>query len=209
MNTNERVTGEDAFWPKLAELDPEEVCAHAGASFLENVSLSDSGSAGVYEIEFLYRTYRVDAVNRIVAGPDGGIVDGEPALLLLSYLVLAKEVDLVGEWISEKQIPGGSLFFQGPHAIPVAPIAGRYGNDPKALIKRGLALGGDKGEYGDASVFFTALPRIPVGFVLWEQDDEFPASVTVMFDRSIGVHFPVDVVLALVGSIVRVIVAVQ
>lgn len=192
--SKEPLTGTDKLWSDLSALEPPEVCARTGTSF----------SSGCYEIAFMDGRYRLDMTSQSVTGPEGHPVPaGELGLLLLAYLVDAKDIELGGKWISEKEVPGGSLFFTGPHKMPVDGIAAKYGTSPKDLIARAEALGGTALEYGDASVAFKALPRIPLAFVLWEVDDEFPAEVTVMFDETIKQHIPVDVILALVSSVVK------
>jgi hypothetical protein len=192
--SKEPLTGTDKLWSDLSSLEPKDVCARSGTSF----------SSGCYEIDFMNGRYRLDIADRSVSGPESHPPsDGELALLFLAYLVDAKDMELGGKWISEKEVPGGSLFFTGPHKMPVDGIAGKYGTAPKGLVTKALVFGGTALEYGDASVAFKALPRIPLAFVLWEEDDEFPAEVTVMFDETIHRHIPVDVILALVSSVVK------
>jgi hypothetical protein len=45
---------------------------------------------------------------------------------------------------------------------------------------------------------FFPFPEIPVTYVLWTQDDEFPASVTIMFDKSIEGWFSLDMIFMVV-----------
>ncbi len=192
--SKEPLTGTDKLWSDLSSLEPTDVCARTGAQFL----------SGCYELPFMNGLYGLDVTSRSVTVPgDHPSANGELALLFLAYLVDALDIELGGKWISEKEVPGGSLFFTGPHKMPVDGIAQKYGIRPKNLIAKAETFGGTSLEYGDASVAFTALPRIPLAFVLWEEDDEFPAEVTVMFDETIHRHIPVDVILALVSSVVR------
>jgi hypothetical protein len=78
----------------------------------------------------------------------------------------------------------------------------RFGTAPEKFLDVGIVLGGSRIAYGDVAIEFLALPRIPVGCVLWAEDEEFPARVTFLFDSSIHAHLPLDVVLALVRSVV-------
>jgi hypothetical protein len=45
---------------------------------------------------------------------------------------------------------------------------------------------------------FSPFPQIPVTYVLWTADDEFPASVSVLFDSSITRWFELDMIFTLV-----------
>ena len=134
---------------------------------------------------------------------DSGSGEDERTLLFLHYLLNATETPISGKWISEKGLKGGSQFFQGPHAMPVRPLIDRFGSDASSFAKRCRLLGGTPLEYGDGSMSLPALPRIPVGFVIWEADDEFPADATVLLDSSIESHLALDVILGLVNRVIK------
>jgi hypothetical protein len=155
---------------------------------------------GGYALPFLDRTYLVHPPTGRIAGPlqDRLLEDPEFELLLLTYLSQCRELPLEQRWISEKDLPGGSTFYRGPHALPVQPLLARFGTDPEAFRRASQALGGQGMEFGDASFRFSTLPRIPSACVLWRADEEFPARFTMMFDGSLAQQLPLDVVLALV-----------
>ena len=192
--TKPPLSGADKFWSDLTALDPGTVCRRAQVRY----------EAEGYLTNFMNGEYRVSPGTTMIEGPENHPpVNGGLTLLLLAYLVDCKDLEQGGRWISEKEVPGGSLFFTGPHKMPLDPLAIRYGKDPEAFVSRALKLGGRRLEFGDASVAFQALPRIPCAFVLWAEDDEFPAEVTVMFDETVSIHLPVDILLGLVGSVVK------
>jgi hypothetical protein len=60
---------------------------------------------------------------------------------------------------------------------------------------------------GDAAFTITALPRLPLTFVLWCADDEFPASIKVLFDKTAEKHVTLGVLLGLVNLAARKMVA--
>ena len=64
-------------------------------------------------------------------------------------------------------------------------------------------LGGKPLDFGDLSLEFSVLPRVPLACVLWVEDEEFPARVSFLFDSSIETHLELDVIFALVSSVVR------
>ena len=45
---------------------------------------------------------------------------------------------------------------------------------------------------------FFPFPEIPVTYVLWTEDNEFPASVNIMFDKSIEKWFSLDMIFLVV-----------
>ena len=186
-------SGRAPLWKSLAAMEARDVCRR---------SLAQAGE-DVYTVSFLDREYRVDPGRGRLGGPveDSLLADPEFELLLLTYLTQARDTPAVGSWISEKDLPGGSLFFRGPHALPVQPLLARFGRDPAAFRRAGERLHGEPLPFGDSAFGFTALPRIPAACVLWAQDDEFPARITMMFDRTLSLHLPLDVVLALARSL--------
>ena len=186
-------SGRAPLWKSLAAMEARDVCRR---------TLAQADADG-YALRFLDREYRVDPESGRLGGPVADPLLGDPEfeLLLLTYLTQARDTPVQASWISEKDLPGGSLFFRGPHALPVQPLVGRFGRDPAAFRQAGQRLGGEPLSFGDAAFGFTALPRIPAACILWVQDEEFPARVTMMFDRTLGLHLPLDVVLALARSL--------
>jgi hypothetical protein len=162
-----------------------------------------SVSREVIGVSFLNARYLVDPVAERITEtrPDPSRTLTESfQILLLRYLVSAGG-EPTGEEITEKDLPGGVTFFRGPHALPVAPVAERFGSDLRAFLARGRELGAEAVSHGDAALRFLPFEKIPVTYVLWKADDEFPASVSVLFDRSIGRWFEPDMIFLLVGEI--------
>jgi hypothetical protein len=117
------------------------------------------------------------------------------------YLLKARNIPLSGRRVTEKELPGGDLFFRGPHELARGPILSRFGQDPNGLLRAGLALGGEPVPFGDAGLRFQVLPRVPLECILWAGDPEFPASLTFIFDASVSEHLPLDVILALAALV--------
>jgi hypothetical protein len=162
-----------------------------------------SAHPAAVEVDFLNARYRVDPEAQSIAElkPDPRrVLTQSFQILLINYLTSAGG-ELTGEEITEKDLPGGVTFFRGPHALPVAPVAGRFGSDPQAFLSRGGKLGAEPVSQGDAAVRFRPFKEIPVTYVLWTADEEFPASVSVIFDRSIERWFEPDMIFLLVGEI--------
>lgn len=180
-------------WEDLRNRPVQEVLDRGG------VRVASDGQA--YEVDFLGAVYNVDAVKRriveISPKPDRPLPE-EFQILLIRYLVAPNTATMAGTEISEKDLSGGVTFFQGPHALHLKPITRLFGNDPDGFERRGEELGAVKAPYGDRAMRFYPFPQIPVTYVLWQEDAEFPASVSVMFDRSIGRWFELDMVFTLV-----------
>ncbi len=168
---------------------------------LRNPGVQPASEGNGYELRFLDAVYHVDPVGESIVeiAPNPSRVLTEMfQILMIQYMVASCDGPMDEQDVSEKDCPGGVTFFQGPHALYVAPIAKRYGSDPEAFEARGNELAGVPAVYGDKSMRFFPFPTIPVTYVLWKEDDEFPASVSVLFDKSITRWFELDMIFTLV-----------
>lgn len=105
-------------------------------------------------------------------------------ILLLHYLSHASPDQLQGKLISFKELPGGMIYV-GPFTNrAIRPLVGIFGREPARLVEIGKMMGGKPVEMGDAGITIPVLPKIPITFVIWEGDDEFPPTGNVLFDSS-------------------------
>lgn len=192
-----------AYWEELMTLDPADVCRRSLGTY-------DPGGE-VYRIPLLHQGYMIHPFGRSIkretdpaarSHRSGDILFDE-ALVLMIYLLRAREIPLAGRQQTEKDLPGGETFFRGPHELARRPILEHFGRNPEAFLGAGAALGGQRLDFGDAAFRFHALPRIPLDYILWAEDDEFPARLTIAFDPTVSDHLPLDVVWALVHLATR------
>ena len=153
----------------------------------------------VYHVPVLNEVYGVSPEERTIINIYGGKSSFtnhqvDLALFLLHYLLGTKGIALSGKRVSEKELKGGEMFFRGPHTSPTKGLIEKYGKTPKGLIDAGLRVGGKPSELGDAAIELRVAPKIPVTYVLWAEDDEFPASVSILFDPTIQEFIPLDII---------------
>ena len=132
--------------------------------------------------------------------PIGELVIGEfghlSSLSILRYLIDAKDLPLSGEWVKPSNLAGGEIYVKGAHVLPLDRLAEEYGRSRQEFLACGETLGGRQLDYGDAALDLSPLPRIPVAIVLWEEDDEFPATTTLLLDSSCSLQLPADLIWA-------------
>ena len=124
-------------------------------------------------------------------------------LMVLVYLTEAKDFKPTHTWISEKDLLGGSTFFRGPHQLQVKEVEDLYGKNPEAFLKAGQRLGGSEILYGDKGVALEVFPKVPLAYILWKEDEEFPPRVGVLFDSTISSHLPLDIIWCMVSETSR------
>ena len=118
-------------------------------------------------------------------------------VLLLHYLLRADGSPVTGRWVGYKEIPGG-LLYAGVFARRVTdPLVKKYGKSAKLFHEVGIRLGGASAGVGDASFNLKILPCVPLQYVLWEGDEEFPPSVQLLFDASVDRYLSLEDIVVL------------
>ncbi len=112
---------------------------------------------------------------------------------LLHFLAGRRGNKETGILIHPKELPGGIIFVQGTHMLPLGELSRKYEKAGDRFMQAGAALNGERERYGDASIRLRPFPRVPVVLVLWEKDDEFPARADLLFDASVRYVLPVDI----------------
>jgi hypothetical protein len=184
------------YWEELNRQSPEEVCRR---------SLATHAPETGYALPFLNdRLHCRPATRQFHWERDPARSPSfQEALVLLIYLLRTREIPLSRIKVNEKELNGGALFFRGPHALSKEPLEKKFARDPQGFLQAGLALGGIATPGGDAAFELRALPRIPLEYIFYAEDDEFPAQLTITFDRTIDRHLPLDVIWALVNITTR------
>jgi len=119
-------------------------------------------------------------------------------LMTLVYLLNAAPASPGENLISVNELKD-ALFFQGAHALPTEPLVRRFGNDIGGFRAASKILNGEPVDYADAAFRFHPFPKIPLYYLLWEGDEEFGASMSILFDRSIEQHLAADAILGVVN----------
>jgi hypothetical protein len=135
-------------------------------------------------------------------------LDFQLSLAVLHYLLSAQKKVAADKWVSEKDLPGGSLFFTAAHALPMDLLIAAFDGRPDLLDAAARAIGGQKSDIAGLSYRFSVLPRIAFLLIFWEGDEEFASSCHLLFDETIGAHFSsLDLVWALVNVFIQALLA--
>ena len=137
-------------------------------------------------LDYLGRTYRI-------THPEAGIsfedseeeVPIKDRVLILHYLLNAKGTPLANRTLTFREVPSGNNYFPVFNKRAIKPVLDCFGAEPENLVATAGKLGGRRADYGDAAVTIDAFSRVPLTFVLWRADDEFPAQGSILFDASV------------------------
>lgn len=179
------------FFKELANKKPQDVCTQASCKYDD---INKAYTLSVWGDEYIVYPYesKIDCIK------DGNYQPHEYFyLFIIFYLLNLKKIKIIKEWISEKDIPGGSTFFRGPHEIPTNLISEQYKNDIEAFRDRCVQLGGVELDLADTAYSFNIVPNIPIAVLYWEGDDDFLPEAKILYDRTIIGHLSLDIIFAL------------
>jgi hypothetical protein len=179
------------FYSRLQAIEPVDVCRRSLAQYNEDLK--------TYSLTVLGQPYEIDTSRQTIVhkGADSHEVSADMGVLILNYMIGAREIPLAEQWVNEFSLKGGAMFFRGLHAIPNLQLAGHFGKDLEGFKRSCLELGGESVNMGDAAFRFQVLPRIPVIIAFWFADEEFDASAKLLMDPTIQEHLPLDAILGL------------
>jgi hypothetical protein len=182
---------DQGLFKQLALLDSSDVCHRSMATF--------NRDQGCYTINLWDGEYAVypegEKIERL--DPESGELHDYFHVFVINYLLQIKDIPLTGEWISEKDISGGSTFFRGPHEIPTNQLSDTFLNDIETFCRVCELFHGEPLEMADAAYRFRISSRVVVAVLYWQGDDDFPPEAKLLFDRSISEHFALDTLFAL------------
>jgi len=165
---------------KLAELPPETVCEMSGARF-EN---------GMYYLKW-FGTER-----------DVSSASDTHKILWLHYLTANGPQKMTGKLIAYREAAPALFYEPNFYKRAVNPLVKCFGKNPEALVEIGESCGGRRENLGDASVTVDALPYLPLTFVIWKGDDEFPPDGNILFDQTAATRMSPEDLAVLASSAV-------
>ena len=172
-------------------MDLEERAKKAGADYQKE----EEGEKII--LHFFSEPYHIQLPQIEFYSPTKKTVSLVTRILLLHYLIRADGNPLTGRWVAYKDIPGG-LLYAGVFARRVTdPLQRRFGMTAESFKETGIKSGGNPVAIGDASFILKAFPYVPLQYVLWEGDEEFPPSVQVLFDASVDHYLTLEDIVVL------------
>ncbi len=185
------------YWDDLAVKNPAVLCSDA-----EVTLHPQSGILMPFLNEWLLVNVNAKSIYRECRGAWQRIEDPLMTLICLVYLLGANPRGLINRPVSATQLKCAH-FFRGPHELNLGPLERRFGEDLDGFKKAAEALGGTSLPMADAAYMLKVFPKVPVYVLLWEQDEEFEARVSILFDQSVEAHLAADAIWGLVSLITR------
>jgi len=170
----------------LRGMDLQERAKRGGADYFR----SADGERIV--LQCFSESYEVRFPEVTFSSPGKKVVSLVTRILVLHYLIQADGTPLSGRWVPYKEVPGGMLYAPVFSRRVTEPLVKVFGNSAKAFKEAGLRIGASLCEIGDASFIVQAFPFVPLQYVLWEGDEEFPPTLQLLFDRSVDHYLSLE-----------------
>jgi hypothetical protein len=173
---------------KLAEMgDVKPLCLNSGAEYKVIDSIP------IITLDYLNRRYQIRLPEVAISLTDSGEeVPLKDKILLLHYLIQAKGTPLANKSIAYKELPEGISYFRTFHKRAIKPLVDNFGSQPKKLLNAAKEMGGVKADYGDVAVTVRAFRKVPITFVLWKGDEEFPPDGSILFDATVSDYLSIE-----------------
>ena len=157
------------YLERLKEADPAEIEARTGIPFQNS--------------KF---TFRVLQEERTVTFPDftdEGWQDKEK-ILFARYLLEGKRTAPVNEFKAYNELPWGDVYDRQFRGRSVNRLIGTFGTRPEAFIAACEKLGGKRIPGSGLIYEISFMENLAVRLILWEGDEEFPASGQILFSAN-------------------------
>jgi len=174
---------EEAFNLACRELmnkDIYQCCKHAGADIRTR-----SDDRFLVFVKFMEKIVTIEIPEFKFTVMPPHTVDIWEKILILHYLVNANAEPLTDALITYRQIKSGSVYYPTFEKRSIIPFTNFFSENPDSLLNVSGHLNGEKYDSGDIGIKLMAFPCVPLYFVLWKGDDEFPASGNILFDSTI------------------------
>jgi hypothetical protein len=160
-------------------------CAKSGAQYLADRK--------AVNIVYLNRTYQISLTGGEVTFTDSPeAVPLKDKILVMHYFTSATGAPLTGKVITYKELHDGINYYPTFHKRSIEPVVNRHKDEPQKLLDAGKRMGGVKADYGDGSVTIPAFPRVPLTYVVYKGDSEFPPDGNILFDSTITDYLPIE-----------------
>jgi len=160
--------------------------------FLAGLRHEHTGSGMRVHVPFFDETILFSIPGFTFSSSKGANVTLVARIVILHYINTASGVPLAGEKVAYGDIPACMHYDPVFEKRVLKPLVRAFGYDRHAFLDAGRSLGAREEGFGDASFTLFAFPKVPVTFVLWEGDTEFPPSARALFDPSVTGYLPLE-----------------
>lgn len=170
--------------------DPNELSRQSGVEY----------SGETFTLGLLNRTVSVSWPDAVITLDDGMKPGDYTEILALRRILDGRRSAFGGRMLAYSEMPWGPVYETQFRGRCISRMAGTYGHNISGFADACMALGGIPVENGDVSFDISFMEGFTVRLIMWEGDDEFPASAQILFSDNFPSAFTAED-MAVVGDV--------
>ncbi len=132
---------------------------------------------------------------------DAQLLKEREKILILHYLAQSgKHVKEKG-FIGFTDIPSGKMYYSHITLRLYKPLIIKFGNSPEEFIQKSKQFNGHISDVSEFSIKFSVFPKISVVFIIYPEDEEFPADAKIIFNSEAEI-FDIENIVAMCAELV-------
>ena len=199
------------YQEKFREMDPQQMAKRSGCEFRD----------GAFEIQLMNRrvkltfpemeTFYMDEPGTADSKTSDGVgvkTADNVRILLARYVMEGVQAESSGKMYSYPEMPWGPVYEVQFRGRCISRMAGTYGHNIKGFIegmerigaKEAREASGRFASGADCAYDIPFLPKLTIRALIWEADEEFPASAQILFSDNFPLAFTAED-MAVIGDI--------
>lgn len=157
------------------------------------------------KLKYFNKNYILNFEDESILDENSNKLSTGDSIIVLNYLTHSKEyVEDDYKWVSLKEISSATaLFYPAFNKSTIQKLIKTFDNKTDVLTQKSINLGGEEIKMGDVAYKFQVLPKISIGIVFWQGDDEIESNATVLFNPSIKDLVHVETVIGIGSAVVE------
>jgi len=194
----------------MSKVDAQIKAIQMAVDSLENVKFSERAevlnlnylsSDECFKIKMFGKSVLVSSDYSMIYEKNGESLKYDEALILLHFLQNENPVEITGELISFRQLPGGMFYWEPFLSRTIRPMLKCLNGNLEKIKSTIDRFDWTPKTFGDFSAEINAFADLSVTLIFHFEDDEFPPDADILFDSSIKKLLPTEDVAVLAGKI--------
>jgi len=124
-------------------------------------------------------------------------------LLAILYMANAGATPIANQWVPYRELKDGLFYTKSFTDTVEERVCRRFGDELEDMRVACEALGGREVDQGDLGMVVNTFPRLPLLFIIWRGDEEFPPNARILFDVSATAYLNAFELRMLCGEVVN------
>ncbi len=186
------------YQEKFREMDPQQMAKRSGCEFRD----------GEFKIFLMNRRVKLTFPEMETFYEDETKTADNVRILLARYVMEGVQAESSGKMYSYPEMPWGPVYEVQFRGRCISRMAGTYGHNIKGFIEGMERIGAqeareESGRFAsgaDCAYDIPFLPKLTIRALIWEADEEFPASAQILFSDNFPLAFTAED-MAVIGDI--------